>query len=135
MSIRLSEKHGVNPSMIRSICFYCGEPHKDDEGKDVIDGIALMGKISTKDNHDVEAPRYIDQVMSIEPCDKCKEKYKDYVLMFEAKSSDPKNPKPTGRWFALKKEVLNPAYRNSPVAFMLEQDFNQVLNDFNKENK
>ena len=33
------------------------------------------------------------------------------------------------------KEVLNPAYRNSPVAFMLEQDFNQVLNDFNKENK
>ena len=121
MSIRLSEKHGVNPSM--DCCFYCGE----------VTGIALMGKISSKDNPDVEAPRQV--CTSIEPCDKCKEKYKDYVLMVEAKSSDPKNPEPTGRWFALKKEVLNPAYRNSPVAFMLEQDFNQVLNDFNKENK
>lgn len=120
-SIRLSEKHGVNPSM--DVCFYCGE----------VTGIALMGKISTKDNHDVEAPRYC--CSSVTPCDKCKEKYKDYVLMVEAKSSDPKNPQPSGRWFALKKEVLNPAYRNSPVAFMLEQDFNQVLNDFNKEEK
>lgn len=120
-SIRLSEKHGVNPSM--DTCFYCGE----------VTGIALMGKISTKDNHDVEAPRYV--CSSVTPCDKCKEKYKDYVLMVEAKSSDSKNPQPTGRWFALKKEVLNPAYRNSPVAFMLEQDFNQVLNDFNKEEK
>ena len=120
-SIRLSEKHGVNPSM--DVCFYCGE----------VTGIALMGKISTKDNHDVEAPRYC--CSSVTPCDKCKEKYKDYVLMVEAKSSDPKNPQPSGRWFALKKEVLNPVYRNSPVAFMLEQDFNQVLNDFNKEEK
>ena len=120
-SIRLSEKHGVNPSM--DTCFYCGE----------VTGIALMGKISTKDNHDVEAPRYV--CSSVTPCDKCKEKYKDYVLMVEAKSSDPKNPQPSGRWFALKKKVLNPAYRNSPVAFMLEQDFNHVLNDFNKEEK
>jgi hypothetical protein len=120
-SIRLSEKHGVNPSM--DTCFYCGE----------VTGIALMGKISNKDNPDVEAPRYC--CSSVKPCDKCAEKYKDYVLMVEAKSSDSKNPQPTGRWFVLKKEVLNPAYRNSPVAFMLEQDFNQVLNDFNKEEK
>lgn len=119
--IRLSEKYGVNPSMLT--CFYCGETT----------GIALLGKISNKNNHDVEAPRYVCN--SIEPCDACKEKYKDYVLMVEAKNSDSKNPQPTGRWFALKKEVLNPAYRNSPVAFMLEADFNQVLNDFNKEDK
>lgn len=118
MSIRISEKYGVNPSM--DCCFYCGE----------VTGIALMGKISNKDNHDVEAPRHC--CTSVTPCEKCAEKYKDYVLMVEAKSSDSKNPQPTGRWFALKKEVLNPAYRNSPVAFMLEQDFNQILNQFNK---
>ena len=79
-SIRVSEKYGVNPSM--DTCFYCGE----------VTGVALMGKISTKDNHDVEAPRYV--CSSVTPCDKCKEKYKDYVLMVEAKSSDPKNPQP-----------------------------------------
>ena len=118
MSIRISEKYGVNPSM--DCCFYCGE----------VTGIALMGKISNKYNHDVEAPHQC--CTSVKPCKKCAEKYKDYVLMVEAKSSDPKNPQLTGRWFALKKEVLNPAYRNSPVAFMLEQDFNQVLNQFNK---
>ena len=109
-SIRISKKYGVNPSMMT--CFYCGE----------VTSIALMGKLPG----DVEAPRQC--CCSIEPCEKCAEKYKDYVLMVEAKSSDPKNPQPTGRWFALKKEVLNPAYRNSPVAFMLEQDFNQILN-------
>ena len=118
-SIRLSKKYGVNPSM--DVCFYCGE----------VTGIALMGKISTKDNHDAEAPRYV--CSSVKPCEKCTEKYKDYVLMVEAKSGDPKNPEPTGRWFALKKEALHPAYRKSPVAFMLEQDFNQILNNFNKE--
>ena len=120
-SIRLSEKHGVNPSM--NVCFYCGE----------VTGIALMGKISSKDNPDVQAPRQV--CTSVEPCDSCKEKYKDYVLMVEAKSGDPKKPEPTGRWFALKKEALHPDYRRSPVAFMLEQDFNQILNQFNKEEK
>lgn len=116
-SIRISEKHGVNPSMMT--CFYCGE----------VTGIALMGKLPG----DAEAPRQC--CCSVEPCDKCKEKFKDYVLMVEAQSSDSKDPQPTGRWFALKKEALNPMYRNSPIAFMLEQDFQQVLNNFNKGDK
>ena len=53
-SITLSEKHGLNPSIIK--CFVCGE--------DV--GIALMGRL--KD--DAEAPR---ECMTGELCDKCKE--------------------------------------------------------------
>ena len=113
-SIRLSEKHGLNPSMLQ--CFYCGETI----------GIALVGKYRTKDDPDAEAPKFICN--SVEPCDACKEKYKDYVLMVEKPDVD---SNPTGRWFAIKKEVLNPAYRNTPVAFMLTEDFNKVLSDFN----
>lgn len=113
-SIILSEKHGLNPAM--DCCMYCGEAK----------GIALLGKLPK----DEKAPRNI--VTSVAPCDKCAEKYKDYVLMVEAKSPDSKKPEPTGRWFAIRKEAINPAYRNSSVAFMLEEDFQHVLNDFNK---
>lgn len=110
--IILSEKHGVNPSMLQ--CFYCGETI----------GIALVGKYKTKDDPDAEAPRFMCN--SVEPCDKCKEKYKDYVLIVE-KPDGKSNP--TGRWFAIRKEVLNPAYRNSPVAFMLPDDFQHILDE------
>lgn len=108
-NIKLSEKHGVNPSM--DICFYCGE----------VTGIALMGKLPG----DKEAPRHC--CTSVEPCDKCKEKYKDYVLIVEMPNEE--KPTPTGRWFALKKEALQPEFRNSPVAFMLDTEFQQILND------
>ena len=113
-SIILSEKHGLNPSM--DCCMYCGEAK----------GIALLGKLPK----DAKAPRKI--CTSVAPCDKCAEKYKDYALIVEAKSEDLKKPEPTGRWFAIPKDAINPAYRNSPVAFMVEEDFQHVLNDFNK---
>ena len=56
MGIRLSDKHGVNPTM--GVCMWCGEPTGE---------IALLGKLKG----DVEAPRY--STLSYEPCDKCKE--------------------------------------------------------------
>lgn len=104
-SIRLSEKYGVNPSMVT--CFYCGE----------VTSIALMGKLP----HDEEAPRQC--CMSVEPCDKCKEKYKDYLLVVEK----PMEGNPTGRWFAMKKEAVAPEFRANPVAFMLEDEFQQIV--------
>jgi len=53
MSVLLSKKHGVNPSLMQ--CVVCG--------KDT--GVALLGKIKG----DAEAPRHIPDV---EPCDDCK---------------------------------------------------------------
>lgn len=62
-SIRLSEKHGANPAITK--CFYCG--------KEI--GVALLGKIKTKDQYgnidpDGKAPMYI--IADYEPCDECK---------------------------------------------------------------
>ena len=105
-NILLSEKHGVNPSI--TTCFYCGEAT----------GIALMGKL--KD--DAEAPR--ECCMSLEPCDNCKEKYKDYVLAVEKERDE--SAVPTGRWMAIRKQVIVEEMRNYPVVFMDVQTFNQI---------
>lgn len=110
-SIRLSEKYGVNPSMIT--CFYCGE----------VTSIALMGKLP----HDKEAPKYC--CVDVEPCDKCKEKYKDYLLVVEK----PMEGNPTGRWFAMKKDRVAPEFRTEPVAFMMEDEFQQIVSQMEKE--
>lgn len=56
-SIKMSPKHGVNPTIPQ--CFWCGKDKNE---------IALMGKI---DREDSEAPRHV--IMDYEPCDKCKE--------------------------------------------------------------
>lgn len=53
--IKLSEKHGINPSQV--ICIFCGEAK----------AIALVGRLPG----DAEAPRKILQ--DYDPCDKCKE--------------------------------------------------------------
>lgn len=104
--ILLSEKHGVNPSI--TTCFYCGEAT----------GIALMGKLKG----DVEAPK--ECCCSLEPCDKCKEKWKNHLLVVEV-FNESRNP--TGRWFAINKSVVSDAYKNTPVALSLEDDFNEMI--------
>ena len=53
MSIPISPKHGVNPSL--GLCFYCTKP------KEVI----LFGRMK----EDAEAPRQV--VSNMDPCDKC----------------------------------------------------------------
>ena len=55
-SIKISPKHGVNPTI--PVCFWCGGDKNE---------IALMGKI---DKEDSEAPRRL--ITNYEPCDKCK---------------------------------------------------------------
>lgn len=54
-SIRLSPKHGLNPTI--PICFFCGEKKNE---------IALLGHLKG----DAEAPR--NAILDMEPCDKCK---------------------------------------------------------------
>ena len=114
--IKLHPEYGVNPSM--SVCFYCGEPTNE---------IVLFGAAyKDKDGKKAEAPRYTCN--SLEPCDTCKEKYKEYVLIVEAENED--NPKPTGRWLAIKKSILHEQFRNSPIAFMEVSEFSRILKEW-----
>lgn len=101
--IKVSQKHGVNPSM--DICFWCGE----------VRGVALCGKLKG----DAEAPKKM--VTSLEPCDKCKERFKKGVHLIEVtddgshcgnnkafafKDTEGKFHWPTGRYVIMKPEAM-----------------------------
>ena len=96
------------------LCFYCGE----------CKGVLLDTRLrdTFKDQRGV--------VTDIEPCDDCKEKYKDYQLVLEKPSQ---TEQPTGRWFAVKKECISEEYRDSPIAFMLSSEFQQIMNNHKGE--
>ena len=107
--IKLSPKHGVNPSM--DLCFWCGQPK----------GLILCGRMHEKkgDRTDVEAPK--GMVMNLEPCDKCKENFNLGVqivevvddgskfhndLTFAIQAEDKKVKWPTGRFVVMKAESI-----------------------------
>ena len=95
--IRLSEKHGVNPS--KQVCFFCGE----------VKGLMLLGKLKG----DAKAP---DKLMvDYEPCESCAEKFKQGILWIES-SAAPIAPNqapivngayPTGRWCVTTEALLD----------------------------
>ena len=99
MGIRLSEKHGVNPSVEK--CFWCGESI----------GVVLFGKLKG----DAEAPREV--VTGYDPCDKCKEIISKGCWCVEVDSSPTVRGRrpiqkqgdqelyPTGRFHVLKHEA------------------------------
>lgn len=90
-SIRLSPKHGVNPSVM--LCFYCGEAK----------GVALPGMLKG----DREAPR--QGVWDQEPCGTCKRWMEQGVICIEvdeAKTTDEKNPWRSGGWAVIKDEAV-----------------------------
>jgi hypothetical protein len=62
MSLRVSEKYGVNASL--ELCFFCGKEK----------GVVLMGRLKG----DVKAP--ISVIADKEPCDECKERMKEGVM-------------------------------------------------------
>lgn len=72
--IKISKKHGVNPTMV--MCAWCGE-HKGE--------IALFGELPG----DVEAPK--EAIVDYEPCDKCKEQWAQGVVYIEV-SEEPQMP-------------------------------------------
>lgn len=73
-SIRLSPKHGVNPTI--PVCFWCGEERGE---------IALLGHIGDGRKHkDIEAPHHM--VIDFEPCDKCKENMSQGFTLMESTS-------------------------------------------------
>ena len=107
-SIKISQKHGLNPSI--PICFWCGKDKNE---------IALLGKLK----NDEEAPEEV--LLDYEPCDECKEKMEKGVLCIEVLkenpnnlppiSKDPNNQEvyPTGRFFVITEECANRIFENS----------------------
>lgn len=114
--MRLSAKHGVNPSM--GVCFWCGE----DDGT-----IALPGRLPG----DAEAPRRA--VWSMEPCAKCKANMALGITLMEA-NGDTK-PEPTGRWVVVTEDCVRrlfnddvlPAVLRHRKAFMKPAAFAQFV--------
>ena len=103
-SIRLSPKHGVNPTI--PVCAWCGKQKNE---------IALLGKIKTnKHGEDPEAPK--NCILDYEPCDECRENFAKGVVVIEATTSplvenqapisvqDGQKVYPTGRWCVLRVE-------------------------------
>ena len=97
-SIRLSEKHGVNPTI--PVCFWCGEEKNE---------IALLGKLPK----DQEAPRSMWIAGDYEPCEKCKKRRElgiDFIEALEQPALGENQPPyygyfPTGRHVVLKEEA------------------------------
>jgi hypothetical protein len=108
MSLRLSEQHGVNPSVEQ--CFTCM--------KDV--GVVLFGKINAgrharPADRDPQAPLRVCFGPNSEPCAECKKHMGMGIILIsvdEPKSTDMKNPWRTGGWAVVSeafiKRVLNP---------------------------
>lgn len=79
--IRLSPKHGVNPSLM--ICYFCGGDS----------GVALLGQIHKGNERDVEAPRRA--VYDREPCESCKGHMAAGVILIEVMESHAVEGEPT----------------------------------------
>lgn len=100
--IRVSEKHGVNPSI--TICPICGKET----------GIALLGKLKG----DKEAPRYIQGDI----CDECKAKVADNKCFVIAVGED----QCLKRYVIVSKDVFTQKVEDCAV-LMKEADFNVVF--------
>ena len=108
MGIRLSEKHGLNPSM--SICFFCGGEKNE---------LVIPGRLKG----DMEAPR--KAVWSYEPCDTCRKHMEEGVMVCIVKDgSGPKNPYRTGRLLVIRDEDARNIFNVDPAKtrfFFLEE--------------
>lgn len=93
MSIRLSEQHGVNPSV--AVCYYCGE----DTGE-----LILAGRLP----EDQEAPRRA--VWSKKPCAQCERYMQQGVILIEVLDGEEgDNPRRTGGYAVIKDEGIRKA--------------------------
>ena len=123
MSIRLSEKHGANPSIL--VCPICG--------KEV--GVALLGRIKGKE--DVEAPRHMRDNHPCPECTKVLEKGGHFIIETrDGESGD--NPYRTGRLVAITTEGAERIFTMRPVppvAYMEHSLFEHLFGDILKETK
>lgn len=76
-SIRISEKHGLNPCI--PICVFCGKEKNE---------LAILGRLKG----DVKAP--MSAVIDMEPCDECKENWSKGVPLIRVTKKKPANGMP-----------------------------------------
>lgn len=114
-SIKLSPKHGVNPSVMH--CFICGKET----------GVALLGKL--KD--DKEAPRDITNPNEL--CEDCRKQIEAGNKFFlEVKdNTDHNNPERTGRMVCVRGEAL-PEVKSS-INYMEHKAFDQLFGEAIKD--
>ena len=113
MSLRLSKKYGLNPSIL--VCPVCG--------KDI--GVALLGANGGK-----EAPR---KITSMDLCDDCKQIVKEgNTFIFCVKQTE-KGIQPTGAYIKISNEYLAISIPSKGIAFMEESEFNKFFNNNKNE--
>ena len=98
--IKLSHKHGVNPSV--EVCYYCGESK----------GVVLFGQLKG----DEEAPRKC--VIDREPCEKCAGYMRQGVILISVKDGDygKDDPYRTGGFAVVTGEAIERAVRPRELA-------------------
>ena len=133
-SIPVSEKHGVNPSML--MCLFCDEPK----------GIAMLGRLP----NDAEAPRQV--LADYDPCDKCKAEWDKGVVFIGTttecpndkfppigKDADGKPLWPTGSWTVLTDEGVKQfiSWPQSEEILLARKCFvpQEVIEEFDKHMK
>ena len=110
--IKLSEKHGLNPSM--GMCFWCGEESKE---------IVLCGRLKGY----AKAPRKM--FVGYDPCDKCTDNMSTGITLLEAvehpnfggQPSITKNGLfPTGRWAVLDEDMVQHVFEGKVAQELLK---------------
>ena len=123
-SIRISPKHGLNPTI--PVCFFCGEDKNE---------VAILGHIKERNhngtvNHqsDIEAP--MRMILDYEPCDKCKEGMAQGTTIIEVvpTKESPNNKMeispgivPTGSWNVIKDEAFERIFKEMVSDEMLNR--------------
>jgi len=106
-SIRLSDKHGVNPTI--PICFYCGKSRNE---------IALLGRLKG----DVQAP--MNACIDMEPCDECREFMKQGIILISVRNdSSPQNPCRTGSFVVIREEAVRRIFDDESSEAILQSRF------------
>lgn len=125
MSIRLSNKHGLNPSI--NVCFFCG---KDKE-------LILNGRLEG----DAKAPHRV--VANYTPCPECEEKMKLGVTVIEVTTRDTgalpiqRGAWPTGRWCVISHEDAARLFKGITNTKVLLEDvlYNKLVEGGNKNDE
>lgn len=112
--IRISKKHGVNPSIVK--CFWCGKERNE---------IALLGRLPD----DAEAPRCV--CIDYEPCDECKRIWSQGVAIIEVVEHGNNPPiqeraRPTGAYLVVRHGALPNLDDGVRVMLAREEDFKDL---------
>lgn len=108
-SIQISEKHGLNPSLLKCIC--CGKEY----------GIAVLGKLK----NDAEAPKYIYQGL----CTNCERVINSGgTMIIEIKDGEKGvNPFRTGRIVGVSKDYKEKCNIDDSIIYMEESMFSNIF--------